>query len=70
MKTGLELRLARTAARITVTELAEAMSVSPSRVSHIEGRDRVTEGAERKYLEALQTLATVPTTETPAEAAS
>jgi transcriptional regulator with XRE-family HTH domain len=68
--TGLDLRLRRTAARVSVTELANAMLVTPSRVSHIESRDRVTDDAQEKYLRALATLATVPTppmaTEVPA----
>lgn len=58
---GIDLRLRRVALRITVTDLANAMGVSPSRVSHIETRDRVTPEAEAKYLAALSTLTTVPT---------
>lgn len=58
--TGLELRLERVGRRVTVTELAQVMKVSASRVSHIETRDRVTPEAERRYMEALETLTTVP----------
>ena len=59
--TGIDLRLKRVALRVTVTDLASAMGVSTSRVSHIETRDKVTPDAERRYLEALATLSTVPT---------
>jgi len=62
--TGLELRLRRVGNRLTVGELAKAMNVSPSRVSHIETRDRVTAEAARRYLAAIETtLATVPPTD-------
>lgn len=59
--TGLELRLKRTAERVSVSDLANAMKVTTSRVSQIEARDRVTPKAEAKYLAALSALTTVPT---------
>lgn len=58
--TGLELKLRRVALRLNGSEVAEAMGVSVSRVSHIEARDRVTAAAAEKYLAALETLTTVP----------
>jgi transcriptional regulator with XRE-family HTH domain len=58
--TGLDLRLKRVAARLSVNEVARAMGVTASRISHIETRDRVTPEAERRFVEALAMLATVP----------
>ena len=60
MTTGMDLRLRRVGLRLTVSQVASAMGVSPSRVSHIESRDRVTAEAEEKYVSAIQTLTTVP----------
>lgn len=56
MTTGMDLRLARTAARVKSVELARAMGVSVSRVSRIEQQDRVIERLERRYLEALEAV--------------
>jgi transcriptional regulator with XRE-family HTH domain len=58
--TGLELKLRRVSLRLNVTELANAMGVSASRISHIETRDRVTPDAAERYLAAIETLTTVP----------
>lgn len=67
--TGLDLKLRRVAADVRVKDLAEAMGVTDSRISRIESdRRHVTDDAERRYLAALATLATVPA-ETPSEAA-
>lgn len=57
---GIDLKLKRTAARVTATDLASVMGVKPSRISHIESRALVTDEAARRYLAALETLATVP----------
>lgn len=57
---GLELRLRRVALRVKTNDLADAMGVTASRISHIEGRSVVTDNAAKKYLRALETLATVP----------
>jgi len=58
MTTGLELKLLRVAARVRTSEMADAMGVSASRVSAIESRDVVTDGASSRYRVALATLAT------------
>lgn len=56
---GIDLKLLRIAARIKASDLARALGVTTSRVSHIESRDEATEEAARKYLAALETLTTV-----------
>lgn len=56
--TGLELKLRRVAADVTGRELADAMGVTASRVTYIEGRRLVTPEAEARYLGALATCTT------------
>jgi hypothetical protein len=48
--------------------MAVAMGVHPSRISHIERTDRVTEQAAARYLAALRTLETVSVAPTSADA--
>lgn len=55
---GLDLKLERTAQRIRVKELAQAMGVSQSRVSRIEAQDTVTEDMAVRYRAALRTCGT------------
>lgn len=52
----MELKLRRVGARIKGTELAGEMGVTSSRVSALEKEAVVTPEAERRYLEALDTL--------------
>lgn len=59
--TGLDLKVRRVAARVKAYELADAMGVSPSRVSALEREGFVTDQAAQRYLEALGTLQKVPT---------
>lgn len=61
METGLSLKVKRTAADVSSGDLANAMGVTVSRVSFIEGRRKVTPKAAAKYLAALATLTTKPT---------
>lgn len=56
---GLDLKLERTAARVSVKELAARMDVSPARISTIESRAVVTERAAEKYRAALAALPAV-----------
>lgn len=70
MATGLDLKLKRVAADVRAKDLAEAMGVADSRISHIEKSRVVTEEAASRYLAALETLATVPAVERQIEAAS
>jgi transcriptional regulator with XRE-family HTH domain len=58
--TGLDLKLHRVAANIKGYELAEAMGVSASRVSAIEGSRIVQPDTATRYLTALDTLRNVP----------
>lgn len=60
--TGMDLKLRRVAARVSAKALGSAMEppVSSSRIGHIESRDVVTDEAARRYIEALETLTTVP----------
>ena len=62
---GIDLKLRRTAVRVKASDIARLMEVTTSRVSHIESRDEVTDEAARRYLEALATLATVPSQNAP-----
>lgn len=64
--TGLELKLRRVAADVRTKELAEAMGVTNSRISHIERVRVVTDEAAEKYLAALGTCTTKTTTSRPA----
>lgn len=59
--TGLDLKLERTARRVSVKEMAIAMGVSPARISNIESRHVVTDRAAGRYRAALATLPTVAT---------
>lgn len=61
--TGLDLKLERTARRISVKEMALAMGVSAARISNIESRHVVTDRAASRYREALATLPTVTTSQ-------
>ena len=53
--TGLDLKLRRVGAQLTVKAVAEAMGVHHSRVSRIEREPRVTVDMERRYMKALVT---------------
>lgn len=64
--TGLDLKLERTALRVSVKEMALAMGVSAAQISNIESRHVVTDRAAARYREALATL---PTVATPTDAA-
>lgn len=57
-KTGLDLKLARVAARVKQWQLAHEMGVSPSRVAAIEREAVVTEDTEARYMQALGTCDT------------
>lgn len=59
--TGLELRVRRTEAEVRVKELAQAMGVTPSRISYIESRRVPTAEAVDRYLTALNTCTTKST---------
>lgn len=59
--TGLDLKVKRVAADISSTDLALAMGVTISRLSHVEGSRKVTPKAAIKYLDALATLTTKAT---------
>lgn len=59
--TGKELELKRTAMDVAPKDLAVAMRVQVSRISHIENSRRITPAAEAKYLAALATFGTIPT---------
>ncbi len=61
--TGLELKLKRVAADVRVKELAQALGVTDSRVTYIEGRRNPTPEAIDRYLAALD-MCTTKTTET------
>lgn len=60
MTTGMDLKLLRVAARVKTGELAVAMGVSDSRISHLESRAVVTTEAAERYRAALATLTTNP----------
>jgi predicted transcriptional regulator len=60
-ETGLSLKVRRVAADVSSTDLADAMGVTVSRLSHIEGSRKVTAKAADKYIAALQTLTTKST---------
>lgn len=53
---GLDLRLARVAARVTVTQLAAQLGVTHQRVSSLEGSERPTVTAVSRYMTALEQL--------------
>lgn len=54
MPTGLDLKVARVRARLTVTEVADAMGVSRQRVSQVEAMALVNASLEGRYRAALQ----------------
>ncbi|MGI8830539.1 MAG: helix-turn-helix domain-containing protein [Candidatus Limnocylindria bacterium] len=56
-RTGLDLRLRRTAAMVTQTQLAAAIGVSRQAVSNVEALYRPSEAAVARYLTALERLA-------------
>jgi plasmid maintenance system antidote protein VapI len=58
---GKDLKLKRVAADVQAKDLATAMGVTDSRVSHIEGQRRVTPEAEARYLAALDMCITKST---------
>jgi plasmid maintenance system antidote protein VapI len=51
---GMDLKLRRVAADVRVTEVADAMGVTISRITYIEGRRVVTPRAAARYLDALR----------------
>lgn len=53
--TGLDLKLARVAARCKQHEVAKEMGVTPSRISALEREAVVSETAAARYLAALDT---------------
>jgi predicted transcriptional regulator len=59
--TGLELKLKRIAADVRSSDLAQAMGVTPSRITYIEGRRNPTPEAVERYLLALDTCTTKST---------
>lgn len=56
MQTGMDLKLARVAARVKSTELARAMGVSVSRITRIEAQPTVTERLAERYMTALEAV--------------
>lgn len=56
--TGIDLKVERTRARVLAKDVAKAMGISDSRLSKIEGQDRVTERMRARYLLALATCRT------------
>lgn len=56
-RTGLDLRLRRTAAMVTQTELAAEIGVSRQAVSNLEALYRPSDTAVARYLAALERLA-------------
>ena len=59
MTTGMDLRLARTAARVQQRQLAARLGVSRATVNRYEGLAAVPDGKAERYLEALATFADV-----------
>lgn len=55
---GLDLKVARTRARVKARAVADAMGVSPSRVAAVEREAVVTPEMARRYLEAIETCRT------------
>jgi transcriptional regulator with XRE-family HTH domain len=54
---GIDLRLLRTARRLSVTAVAEAGGWTRTRVSNLEAMDRPTPAATARYLRALDAAA-------------
>lgn len=61
MTTGMDLKLRRVAADVRVKDLAGAMGVTSSRISHIERSRIVTPEAEAGYVAALSKCTTTNT---------
>jgi transcriptional regulator with XRE-family HTH domain len=59
--TGMDLRLRRVRANVKVKDLADAMGVVPSRISAIERSPAPRPDTIVRYLSALDTCRTVPT---------
>jgi transcriptional regulator with XRE-family HTH domain len=58
MTTGLDLKLARTRERVKAKHVAEAMGVSPSRITKIEAEAVVSPGIASRYLDAVEQVRT------------
>lgn len=58
---GLDLKVARTRARVKAKRIAMAMGVSPSRVASLEREAVVTAEAAKRYLDAVEACRTVRT---------
>lgn len=56
--TGTDLKVARTRLRVRGVDLAKVLGVSSSRLSRIEGPERVTDRMARRYFDALETCRT------------
>lgn len=54
--TGLELKLLRVSRRVKLVDLARAMGTAHPNVSRLESLDRVPDGAQSRYLSALDRL--------------
>lgn len=61
--TGKDLQLKRVEADVKSKDLAAAMGVQPSRISHLERLRIVTDEARDRYLSALDTCTTKSTPE-------
>jgi transcriptional regulator with XRE-family HTH domain len=55
--TGLELRLVRVSRRVSIAGVARRAGLSRQRIQAIEGSDRPTSRAVRRYLAALEAAA-------------
>lgn len=64
--TGLDLKIARTRARVKAKRIAAAMGVSPSRVASLEREAVVTSEAAERYLQAVEKCRTDGTIGAPA----
>lgn len=60
---GLDLKVARTRARVKAKHIAEAMGVSGSRVAALEREAVVTSEAALRYLRAVEECRTIGTSE-------
>lgn len=61
VRTGLDLKVERTRARVKGTVLAREMGISTSRLSKIEDQPSLTERMRDRYLVALETCRTFGT---------
>jgi transcriptional regulator with XRE-family HTH domain len=66
MKSGLDLKLERTAQRVTGRAIARAMGVSSSRIGHVESSAVVTPEMVARYRAALATCVQERTSESAA----